>query len=161
MMKSRAMAAIFLAALMVPPATAQKAGFELGLLDCAIEGGTGFIFGSSKDLSCTFSPADQSLAPEAYFGVVNKFGIDIGFTSGSIMRWIVLAPNANIYAPGALAGDYVGASAEVTAAFGAGANLLVGGSGQTFTLQPLSVQTQTGLNIALGVSQFQLRSIDN
>ncbi|TIV24033.1 MAG: DUF992 domain-containing protein, partial [Mesorhizobium sp.] len=30
-----------------------------------------------------------------------------------------------------------------------------------FTLQPLSVQTQTGLNIAIGVSQFQLRSTAN
>jgi len=56
---------------------------------------------------------------------------------------------------------YVGASAEVTAAIGAGANLLVGGSGQAFTLQPLSIQTQTGINIAIGVSQFQLRSTAN
>ena len=64
------------------------------------------------------------------------------------MRWLVLAPSSNIYAPGALAGDYLGASAEVTAAVGAGANLLVGGMNGTFTLQPLSLQTQTGLNLA-------------
>ena len=61
----------------------------------------------------------------------------------------------------AAAGDYVGASAGVTAAVGAGANLLVGGSSQAFTLQPLSLQTQTGLNLAVGVSQFQLRSTAN
>ena len=36
--------------------------------------------------------------------------------------------------------------------------MLVGGSGSTFTLQPVSVEAQTGLNVALGVSQFQLRS---
>jgi hypothetical protein len=42
-----------------------------------------------------------------------------------------------------------------------GANLLVGGSSQTFTLQPLSVQAQTGVNIALGVTDFQLRSVAN
>ena len=29
---------------------AQDQGLELGVLDCAIGGGTGFIFGSSKDL---------------------------------------------------------------------------------------------------------------
>ena len=69
-----------------------------------------------------------------------------------------LAPTANAYALGALAGDYVGASAEATAAVGVGANVLVGGSEQTMTLQPLSVQGQTGLNLALGVSKFQLRS---
>lgn len=140
------------------PASAQEAGVELGILDCQIAGGAGFIFGSSKDLSCTFEPADQTFAAENYFGVVNKYGLDIGVTNEAFMRWLVFGPSSNIYAPGALAGDYVGASAEVTAAIGAGANLLVGGSGQTFTLQPLSLQAQTGINFAIGVSQFQLRT---
>jgi hypothetical protein len=149
------------AAFSVVPSRAQKGGVELGVLDCLIAGGTGFIFGSTKDVSCTFEPANKEFAPETYFGVVNKFGLDIGYTESTAMTWAVLASNSNIYAPGALAGDYVGASAEVTAAVGAGANLLVGGSGQTFTLQPLSIQTQTGLNLALGVSQFQLRSSGN
>jgi len=143
------------------PAAAQQTGFEVGLLDCQIEGGTGFIIGSTKDLRCTFTPAGETFAPEAYFGVVNKYGLDIGFTGETVMQWLVLAPSNNIYAPGALAGDYIGASAEISAAIGAGANLLVGGSAQSYTLQPLSVQTQTGVNLALGVSQFQLRSIDN
>ncbi|TPK05264.1 DUF992 domain-containing protein [Mesorhizobium sp. B2-5-9] len=142
-------------------ARAQDQGIELGALECAISGGTGFIFGSSKDLSCTFTPADKSFAPEAYFGAVNKYGLDIGTTKQAVMRWLVLTPLKNIYAPGALAGDYIGASAEVTAAIGAGANLLVGGSSQAFTLQPLSLQTQTGINLAIGVSQFQLRSTEN
>ena len=61
-------------------------------------------------------------------------------------------------APGALAGDYVGASAEASAGVGVGANLLVGGSDESFTLQPVSVQTQTGVNLALGVTSFELRS---
>ena len=97
------------------------------MLDCSIDGGTGFIIGSKKDLHCTFNPAGQTFAPENYFGAVSKWGIDIGTTDQAVMRWLVLAPSSNIYAPGALAGDYVGASAEVTAAVGAGANLLVGG----------------------------------
>lgn len=146
---------------MAVPASAQQAGVELGVLDCQIAAGTGFIFGSSKDLSCTFEPADKTFASENYFGVVNKYGLDIGVTNEAFMRWLVIGPSSNIYAPGALAGDYVGASAQVTAAIGAGANLLVGGSGQTFTLQPLSLQTQTGINFAIGVSQFQLRSTAN
>ena len=157
----KALAAAALLAAWAAPAAAQQAGVELGTLDCAIGGGTGFIFGSKKDLHCTFTSLNQTFAPEAYFGVINKLGLDIGFTGNTAMRWLVLASSGNKYAPGALAGDYVGASAEVTAAVGAGANLLVGGSGRTFTLRPLSVQTQTGLNLALGVSQFQLRSVDN
>lgn len=141
-------------------ASAQERGIELGTLDCAIDAGTGFIFGSTKDLRCTFTPANAEFTPETYFGVVSKYGIDIGATRETFMRWLVFGPSNNIYAPGALAGDYVGASAEVTAIFGAGANILVGGSGPTLTLQPLSVQTQTGLNLALGVSQFELRSME-
>ncbi|WP_214472062.1 DUF992 domain-containing protein [Mesorhizobium sp. dw_380] len=160
-MPKTAIAAAVIATVLAGAAQAQDQGIELGALECAISGGTGFIFGSAKDLSCTFIPADSTFAPEAYFGAVNKYGLDIGTTKQAVMRWLVLTPLKNIYAPGALAGDYFGASAEVTAAVGAGANLLVGGSSQAFTLQPLSLQTQTGINLAIGVSQFQLRSTEN
>ncbi|MBZ9795058.1 DUF992 domain-containing protein [Mesorhizobium sp. ES1-4] len=160
-MPRTAIAAAMIATTLAGTAEAQDQGIELGTLECAISGGTGFIFGSSKDLSCTFTSADKTFAPEAYFGAVNKYGLDIGTTKQAVMRWLVLTPLKNIYAPGALAGDYIGASAEVTAAVGAGANLLVGGTSQAFTLQPLSLQTQTGINLAIGVSQFQLRSIEN
>ena len=151
-------ATLFVLATSALPAASQQAGVDLGVLDCAIEGGTGFIIGSKKDMRCTFTSANETFAPESYFGVVSKWGLDIGTTEGAVMSWVVLAPNLNIYAPGALAGDYYGASAEVTAAVGAGANLLVGGLNNTFTLQPLSVQTQTGLNLAIGVTSFELRS---
>jgi hypothetical protein len=151
-------AALAALAMTILPAAAQQGGVELGVLDCTIEGGSGYIIGSTKDLRCTFTPANDSFAPESYFGAVQKWGIDVGTTNQAVMRWLVLAPSSNIYAPGALAGDYVGASAEVTAAVGAGANLLVGGSDNTFTLQPLSVQAQTGLNLAVGVANFQLRN---
>lgn len=152
-----AMAAIAAAVLTVP-AKAQEAGIELGMLDCVVEGGTGFIVGSTKDVRCTYQPADAALAPEVYFGSINKFGIDIGFTEAQMMQWLVLGPNNNVYAPGALAGDYVGATAEATAVVGVGANVLVGGLDRTFTLQPVSVQTQTGLNLAVGVAEFQIRT---
>jgi len=159
MMKILASATL-LAAILATPADAQKQGVELGVLDCVIDGGTGFVFGSTKDLSCTFRPANTANAPEDYFGVVRKYGLDVGTTGTTFMQWVVLAPTANIYAPGALAGDYIGASAGATVGVGAGANLLVGGSGSSFTLQPLSVEAQTGLNLAIGVSSFQLRSAD-
>src|SRR5262245_21819834 len=79
--------ALLLAVAPIPAGHSQKSGIEVGLLDCVIEGGTGFIFGSTKDLSCTFEPADKQWAPEAYFGVVNKFGLDIGYTKATMMRW--------------------------------------------------------------------------
>ena len=91
-------------------------------------------------------------------GVIKKLGLDIGVTRKAVLRWRVLAPTGNVYAPGVLAGDYGGVSAEATVVVGAGANLLVGGSTKTITLQPLSVQAQTGLNVAAGVTSFQLRA---
>ena len=142
-------------------ACAQQPGIELGILNCQIEGGVGLVLGSSKDMKCSFEPSDKTFAPEPYFGAINKFGLDIGVTEATSMGWLVLAPSSNIYAPGALAGDYVGASAEASAVVGGGANLLVGGSQTNFTLQPLSLQTQTGVNLAVGVTQFQLRSASN
>jgi len=149
------LAVLALSAMLAPP-TAAQARVELGILDCHVAGGAGFIIGSTKDLSCTFSPAGRP--PETYFGVVRKFGLDVGVTGASLIRWVVLAPTVDAYAPGALAGNYVGVSAEATAGVGLGANALVGGSGETFVLQPVSVQAQEGLNLAVGFSSFELRS---
>ena len=58
---------------------------------------------------------------------------------------------------GALAGDYAGASGEATVAVGLGANVLVGGSNRSVALQPVSVQGQVGLNVAVGVAGLHLR----
>jgi hypothetical protein len=154
--------AVILAALAVSTlpggAATQKSSTKLGMLDCVIAGGTGFIVGSTKDLACTFTPANRTMPAELYVGVVRKFGLDVGGTRQSVMQWLVFAPTAEAYALGALAGDYTGVGAEATVVVGGGANLLVGGSKDTFTLQPLSVQAQTGLNVAAGVTRFQLRA---
>ncbi|WP_265518584.1 DUF992 domain-containing protein [Nitratireductor luteus] len=159
-MKRKIIAALggaFLLSASALPAAAQSR-VEIGTLDCIIEGGVNIAVVSSKEFSCTFDPASASSPPETYVGAVNKFGLDIGATGEKVMRWLVVAPTSDAYAPGALAGDYVGASAEVTAGVGAGANLLVSSSNQNLMLQPVSLQAQTGLNLALGVSEFQLRS---
>ena len=71
------------------------------------------------------------------------------------MVWGVLAP-ASGFPHGALAGTYGGVGAEATAGAGLGANLLVGGTGRSFSLQPLSVQGQAGLNFAAGVTTLTL-----
>jgi Protein of unknown function (DUF992) len=154
--------AVILAALSVSTlsgiAATQNPSTKLGMLDCTIEGGTGYIIGSTKDLACTFTPANKTMPKELYVGQVKKFGLDVGATRQAAMQWLVFAPTEQAYALGALAGDYRGVSAEATAVVGGGANVLVGGSQDTFTLQPLSVQAQTGLNVAAGVTKFQLRA---
>lgn len=156
-MKKAILLATMLAASAASPAFAVER-VEVGVLDCVIEGGAGVVIASSKELACTFKPADDSRPPETYVGVVNKFGLDVGVTDPAVMQWAVLAPTVDAYAPGALAGDFIGAGAEASAGAGAGANLLVSKASDSLMLQPVSVQAQTGINVALGVTEFRLRS---
>jgi hypothetical protein len=67
----------------------------------------------------------------------------------------VFAPAFNL-APGSLAGTYAGGTASVTVGFGLGANGLVGGSFNSIVLQPLSIETNQGLNVAAGVASLTL-----
>jgi hypothetical protein len=96
-------------------------------------------------------------ADDRYSGTINKFGIDIGTTTKSVVSWAVFAPTAALK-NGALAGSYGGVSGEATVGVGVGANALVGGSNKTIVLQPLSVQAQQGLNIAAGIAALELRA---
>ena len=101
-----------------------------------------------------FTPSEPG-PREVYFGTINKFGLDIGGTVGGGMAWAVFAPTTRRF--GALAGHYGGASAEATVGLGAGANVLIGGSNRTVELQPVSVQGQAGLNLAVGVASLDLQ----
>lgn len=135
------------------PAHAQG-GVQIGTLTCNVSGGWGFVFGSSKAVRCTLSHPGGP--PEHYAGSINKFGVDIGYTQGGVLVWGVFAPTANL-APGALSGNYVGATGSATVGVGAGANVLVGGSNRTISLQPLSIEGNTGLNVAAGIGSITLR----
>jgi hypothetical protein len=136
------------------PATAQSANrTKVGTLTCDISAGMGVIIASKKNVACMFTPANPG-PREVYVGSITKFGLDLGGTTGGKMVWSVFAPTNRAH--GALAGRYVGATAEATVGAGLGANVLVGGSNRTVALQPISVQGQTGLNIAAGVAGLTL-----
>ena len=134
-----------------------KSGVKVGMLSCGVEGGVGFIIGSSKAIDCVYQPASGS-APEHYSGSIGKLGLDVGVTQQAVLAWAVFAPGKTN--KGALKGSYSGASAEATIGVGLGANVLVGGFEKGINLQPLSVQGQTGLNIAAGVSSLKLAYAD-
>jgi hypothetical protein len=127
---------------------------QAGTLTCDISGGIGLIIGSQRELNCSFTPSTPGPV-EFYAGVLSKLGVDIGFTAGGVMVWVVYAPTSR--RGGALAGSYAGASAEATLGAGIGANVLVGGSNRTVELQPVSLQSQAGLNVAAGVAGIELR----
>jgi hypothetical protein len=50
-----------------------------------------------------------------------------------------------------------GVSGNASLGLGAGCKLLVGGSHKTISLQPLALQAQMGVNLALGVADLALR----
>jgi hypothetical protein len=144
-----------IAAVLAVTGPAEAAGVKVGVLTCHVSSGWGFIFGSSKDLRCNFA---GSRFGERYVGAVSKFGVDIGYTSGGVLVWDVFAPTSG-YRRGALAGGYAGASASATVGVGAGANVLVGGSGRSIALQPVSIEGNSGLNVAAGIGSITLRYI--
>lgn len=152
-----AFAALAVAAAVTLPAPAMAQApsrTKVGTLTCDISGGIGMIIASKKELTCMFTPS-QPGPREVYVGSIDKFGLDVGATAGGEMIWAVYAPSNRVF--GALAGNYAGASAEATVGAGLGANVLVGGSDRTVALQPVSVQGQAGLNLAVGVANMQLR----
>ena len=145
-------AVLALTVVAVAPASAQR--MRAGLLTCDVSAGIGFIIGSQKSVSCVFAP-EPAGPQQVYDGSISKFGLDIGVTSSGVMIWGVFTDTLG--GPGFLAGDYFGASGEVTVAAGLGANVLVGGSNRSVALQPLSVDSSIGLNLALGVAELRLR----
>lgn len=152
MYKSAALIVGLLAAAWSGPAAAAQA--KAGTLTCKGGAGVGMILGSKKHYDCVFKPVKG--ASETYEGSVTKIGLDLGFTSKVTIVWAVFT-SSNELTPRALVGDYVGANADASIGVGVGTKILVGGSKNTISLQPLSVQGQTGLNVAVGVADLSLR----
>ena len=144
-----------LSAIAVPAVAQQSNQAKAGVLACRTSASLGLIVGSHQKLRCRFTP-DAGGPPETYVGHINRLGLDLGVRAGGAMVWAVLAPTNGIH-HGALAGTYVGASGSVSVGLGANANVLVGGSHRSIALQPLSVEGQVGVNLALGVAGLSLR----
>jgi Protein of unknown function (DUF992) len=127
-----------------------------GILQC--EGGqnVGFVVGSVTSLECVFQ--SEGRRPEPYIATVRRYGLDIGFTDQTRFSWAVNAPTGRV-GRGDLAGNYGGVGANASVGVGGGGNFLVGGPQNAYALQPLSVQGQTGLNVAAGVADIELEPV--
>ena len=141
------------AALSGQPAWSQStSGVKAGSLTCNVDSGWGFVFGSTRNLDCTYTNSNGAL--ERYTGHIDKFGVDIGDPAGGVMAWAVSAPTTDV-GPAAMAGTYGGRDASAAIGrVGAGANVLVGGSQKTISLQPVSVEGMAGLNVAGGIAEI-------
>lgn len=135
---------------------AAESGVKAGYLKCDVEGNVSFVFGSSRDVNCTYTP-DGKGRVDRYTGTIDKYGVDIGYLENGVILWGVIAPTDDV-GPGALAGNYGGVSGGATLGVGVGANALVGGSEESIVLQPVSVEGNEGLNIAGGVGVLTLKA---
>jgi len=151
---STAAVATLIAASAISTSAQAQSRVEVGVLDC--RGSTSsFVVGSVTQLECVFTPTGGR--PEPYHATMRRAGVDIGFNQQVAVAWGVLAPSRGSPRYD-LSGSYAGGAASATVGVGVGANALVGGSGNTFALQPLSVQGQTGLSVAAGIAGMELRA---
>ncbi|MBP0438222.1 DUF992 domain-containing protein [Tianweitania sediminis] len=152
-MKSLLVLSALAAGVVAVPASASER-VQLGVLSCDIQGGTSYVIGSNKAVDCEYRPS-RGGSVQRYSGMISKLGLDLGMTQNGNLHWAVFGVNYNL-GEGELAGNYYGANAEASIVVGAGANLLTGGPRTSFTLQPLSAQAQTGLNLAVAVAGLEL-----
>lgn len=152
MLKKTVLAVALLGLAAAAPLNAAESQMKSGVLTCNVDSGWGFVVGSSRNLRCTFTGGKRV---ERYSGEIKKFGIDIGYLQSGVIIWGVLAPTTELGA-GALTGEYGGVTAGAALGIGANANVLVGGSDKSISLQPLSVEGDKGINIAAGIATISL-----
>jgi hypothetical protein len=139
-----------LAAVSAVPAEAQ-ARVRTGTLRCSVAPGVAIVIGS-RSLACSFRSTRGQR--ESYAGRLTKVGFNFGVTGRGVLVWGVFEPAGR---HSIIDGTYVGATGEASLGAGIGANALVGGTNDSVALQPLSIQGQTGLNIALGGASLTLQ----
>jgi hypothetical protein len=141
-----------LAVLAAAPADAQVAS-QIGLLSCDVSPGIGLILMQKQSMTCTFRRTGGAV--ERYRGTINEYGLELGGVEKGHLVWAVAAATQGVPA-GALSGTYAGVAADVAFGPGVGASALIGGTGRAFSLQPISVEGEVGINIAAGVRTLNL-----
>jgi hypothetical protein len=134
--------------------SAQQPLVQVGVLECRGGASIGFIIGSVTNLGCVLRV--DGLPEDRYIATIRKVGVDLGITQETALAWGVYSPVARL-GPGDLSGNYAGAQGSASVGVGGGGNVLVGGSANSISLQPLSLQGQVGLNLAAGLESLELR----
>lgn len=146
-------AAMLLAAAFAPGAA--SAGDRAGVLQCRLSGNNVSLLVENQELDCIFRDDDEGVLPAHYIGKLTKVGANITVNGPGEIAWGVVAATGHI-GPGALAGAYAGPNTSVKVGVGGGGALLVGGSGDTVSLQPLQLEAGTGLGVTAGVESLTL-----
>lgn len=140
------------------PNAQEKIRIQAGVLSCTGDGGWGAIITSKKQFDCVYSKVTGTPVGR-YRAVVRKFGLDLGVTGKTTLQWAVFGPARRVggrYVEGSLEGEYAGVGAGVAVGAGLGANALIGGGIDSFALQPVSIQVESGISIAAGIQTLVL-----
>jgi hypothetical protein len=117
------------------------------------------IIESKQSVSCTFTPSPSASGPvQQYKGSIDEFGLAIGDVKAGRMVWLVSSVNGQPLT--GLQGTYRGVEADASLGLGGGAKVLVGGSKDSVSLQPLSLEGEEGVNVAIGVASLKLSAVD-
>jgi hypothetical protein len=155
MIRSHLAAAVLAGLVASTGVAAAQSRIAAGVLECRAGPSTSFLIGSIRDFDCLFTPVNGPL--QRYGATIQRLGLDLGWSNNAVMVWNVFAPT-DVIGPGTLSGGYGGVSAGAAVGVGLGANALAGGLDNSFALQPLSFEGQTGLNAFAGISTLELRS---
>ncbi len=134
------------------------AGTKIGVLTCNSVPGSGvnLLIHSTVDIACKFESTDGS-SVEHYIGETGiGFGIDINYKLERHLAFAVFAADT-VRGSHKLAGKYGGAGASATVGVGAGAQVLVGGSNKSVSLQPV-IEGSTGVGVSAGITYLFLQA---
>jgi len=136
------------------------AGTKIGVLTCNSVPGSGLnlLIHSTVDLKCKFESTDGS-GTEHYVGETGiGLGIDINY---NLERHLIFTVFAADTARGnhKLAGKFGGAGGSATVGVGVGAQVLVGGSNRSVSLQPV-IEGSSGFGVSGGLTYLFLQAAD-
>lgn len=134
----------------------ETSGVRVGVLTCKSVPGTNvsLLIHSTTDVECTIN---HSGIEDKYKGEAGiALGVDIHWNRNETLRYTVFATHGAGEPKGFLAGRFTGVKAGASLGAGGGLQLLVGGGESHITLQPLALETHTGLSVHGGVGYLYL-----
>jgi hypothetical protein len=139
-----------------------EGGVEVGILTCKKIPGTHeyYVVHSTVGVDCLFSHPEGE---EHYSGRAGiGFGLDLNWKHTEDIAYSVIGGSADVR-PSAhsLSGTYLGGQASATVGVGGGVAVLIGGGDQSFSLQPLALEVNSGLGAAAGVGYLSLEPGDD
>ena len=138
------------------PAYSQGSSIRTRVLTCRTSASVGLIVGSRQRLRCQLKTDNGKI--QNYTGTIGRLGLDVGVTAGGADGMGGLGQYRQHSLRRARRRLCRGERRRILGA-GVGANVLVGGTRKSISLQPLSVEGQVGVNLALGIAKMTLTPV--